>query len=428
MPTNKVELPPHNTQAEDALIAMTFHFPEQFEKIISSVDANHFYNLRNKNIYTKAIEFYFEYGELDITSFKEYVEYEYYEHTAECMRSHSYSIFKIESIIKKVLEWHNKRISWELGNYLKEKTQEKGSFEIILSKIYSVIDNIENIGNSNLISLDELITKNCNKEHYEELSSSYLKTGWHLFDSQIIFKNTDFILLAGRPSMGKTAFALALALRFSLNEYTVGIISLEMRSEYLLKRMALNAAYHSGKKGYEEYEHGCKKLIGHRIYFDDCPQPSLTLLKNRVKMMVRRGVNVIIIDYLTLLQGEGENQNVRVSNISQTLKNSARHFKIPFIVVSQLNRDVEKRKDKKPCIADLRDSGGLEQDADIIMFAYRPFKCGVEIDNMQNTEKLFRLILSKQRDGQVGEYDFFYDDAKHYFAPWDKSIVTSELF
>jgi replicative DNA helicase len=224
------------------------------------------------------------------------------------------------------------------------------------------------------------------------------------------FQKGDLIIVGGRPSMGKTAFALNIAqyVGLELGE-PVAIFSLEMAKEQLAFRMLCSEAMvnsSSIRKGFVKKEdwhkltNAASNLTNAPIFIDD--SSSITALELRAKarrLKMERGLSLIIVDYLQLMRGKGsfERREQEISDISRSLKALAKELNVPVIAVSQLNRSVEQRRPPKPILADLRESGAIEQDADVILFLYRD-----EIYNKDAKKGLAEVIIAKQRNGPTG--------------------------
>jgi replicative DNA helicase len=225
------------------------------------------------------------------------------------------------------------------------------------------------------------------------------------------FQKSDLIIVAARPSVGKTAFALNIAQNVGVRvKETVAIFSCEMSEMQLVNRMIcaegnIDATrFRTGALNAEDWNRASNavSVLGEaNIYIDDTPAITVAEIRAKCrKMKKEKGLGLIIIDYLQLLAGRGksENRQQEVSEITRTLKQVARELDIPIIALSQLSRGVEQRQDKRPMLSDLRDSGSIEQDADIVAFLYR------EDYYDANTEKknIIEIIIAKQRNGPVG--------------------------
>ena len=220
------------------------------------------------------------------------------------------------------------------------------------------------------------------------------------------FQKSDLILLAARPSMGKTALALNIAANAARMDKSVGVFSLEMSKtqlggRLLSTRSEVNSQYlNTGNVGDENMNaliNAVSELSNLKMYIDDTAGLGLLELRSKARRLKHeRGLDLMIIDYLQLMQGgRAENRQQEISEISRGLKGLARELDIPIIALSQLSRSVELRAEKKPQLSDLRESGSLEQDADIVMFLYREEYYNREADN----ENIAELIIAKNRNG-----------------------------
>lgn len=235
------------------------------------------------------------------------------------------------------------------------------------------------------------------------------------------FQNTDFIVIAARPAMGKTSLALKLALNPAINHnIPVAIFSLEMSMEQLVGRaqgMLSGVSISRIIKWQTDYQEidaidkAARALNNAPVYIDDTPNLSLIELKAKARRLKNEnGVQMILIDYLQLMKSGIDTKGSReqeISTISRGLKALAKELGIPVIALSQLSRKVEERTDKRPVLSDLRESGSIEQDADMVMFCFRPEYYGVEYYEVggveMNTDELFMLLVAKHRNGGLGE-------------------------
>jgi len=228
----------------------------------------------------------------------------------------------------------------------------------------------------------------------------------------------DLIIVAGRPSMGKTAFALNIATNAALTAgVTVGIFSLEMSKEQLGLRLLSAEARVSGSKirsGFLSHAHdfpaltqAAERLHGAPVYIDDTPALSVLDLRSKARRLkLEFGLGLILVDYLQLMRGRGgaDNREQEISNISRSLKALAKELNLPVVALSQLNRKVEERPggDKRPMLSDLRESGAIEQDADVIAFIYRKKVYKKRDDPEEPDDNVAEIIIGKQRNGPTG--------------------------
>jgi replicative DNA helicase len=224
------------------------------------------------------------------------------------------------------------------------------------------------------------------------------------------FQSGDLIVLAGRPSMGKTALALNLAVHAAKHTSAVGIFSLEMSAEQLTLRMLSSESgipHHNirnatiSSQEWVSLTNVAASLAQMKIFIDDTPMLDIMTLRAKARKLKREhGLSLLVVDYLQLLHSprRHENRHQEVSEISRSLKALAKELGIPIIAGSQLSRAVDSRMDKRPMLSDLRESGAIEQDADLIMFLYREVVYNAEAEN----PALAELIIGKQRNGPTG--------------------------
>ena len=231
----------------------------------------------------------------------------------------------------------------------------------------------------------------------------------------------NLIILAARPAMGKTALALNIAQYIAVKEKKpVAIFSLEMGAESLIERMLASEGmvegYHlkTGNLSVEEWSrlvHAQGNLYDAPIFVDDTAGIRISEIRSKARKLAQEmgGLGVIIIDYLQLITGsKGENRQQVVSEISRELKILAKDLKVPVIALSQLSRAVEQRQDKRPMLADLRESGSIEQDADIVAFLYRDAYYHKEQVDSQEANNVTELILEKNRHGSLGTVKLYF--------------------
>ena len=240
---------------------------------------------------------------------------------------------------------------------------------------------------------------------------------------------SDLILIAARPAMGKTAFVLNIAQHVAFHQNkTVAIFSLEMSKEQLVNRMfSLESnvdAQHlrTGQLNDEEWEKLIESagIIGRsNLFIDDTPGITIAELRTKCrKLSLENNLSMIIIDYLQLMSGSGrsESRQQEISEISRSLKGLARELNVPVLALSQLSRAVEQRPDKRPMMSDLRESGAIEQDADIVMFIYRDDYYNHDTDRKDIAE----IIIAKQRSGAIGTIELAWLPKYTKFANLEK--------
>lgn len=244
-----------------------------------------------------------------------------------------------------------------------------------------------------------------------------LSTGFHRFDSMTLgFQPADLVILAARPSMGKTSLAMNIVEHAVLHQdKPVVVFSLEMPAESLMMRMVASMARINLKnlnKGdlsdddHDRLSHAVNRLKNRPLFIDDSAGLSPMEMRSRLRRLSREAGEpaLVMVDYLQLMQGSAGNRDNRVaeiSEISRSLKSIAKEFRCPLLALSQLNRAVDSRPNKRPHMSDLRDSGAIEQDADLIAFIYRD-----EVYNKEDSKSkgIAEIIIAKQRNGPIGDF------------------------
>lgn len=292
----------------------------------------------------------------------------------------------------------------------KEKTQD--ILEVTEKKIF---DLVQNRGSEEFVPIRQVVLnaiEKIEKASRSQGSVTGIPTGFIDLDYKMSgFQPSDLILVAARPSMGKTAFVLNIAQYMAFhNDVTAAIFSLEMSKEQLVNRLlALESKVDSQniRTGNLEDEEWAKLIEGANIIgksnliIDDKPGISISELRSKCrKYKMEHNLGVIFIDYLQLMTGSGrsESRQQEISEISRSLKALARELNVPVVALSQLSRAVEQRPDHRPMLSDLRESGAIEQDADVVMFIYR------DDYYHKDTEKkdIAEIIIAKQRNGPIG--------------------------
>jgi len=252
------------------------------------------------------------------------------------------------------------------------------------------------------------------------------------------FQRNDLIIVAARPSVGKTAFALNVAQNVAIKtDENVAIFSLEMGADQLVSRMLCaegNIDAQRLRTGNLETEDWTKltmamgSLSNAGIFIDDSPGIRVNEIRSKCRRLKQEhGLGMILIDYLQLIQGSGasakENRQQEVSEISRSLKGLARELEVPVIALSQLSRGVEQRQDKRPMMSDLRESGSIEQDADIVGFLYRDDY----YDKESEKQNIIEIIIAKQRNGPVGTVELAFVKEYNKFVDLDHKYSAQDI-
>lgn len=283
-------------------------------------------------------------------------------------------------------------------------------FDLSQNQIEGKFFSLKEIIHSSMETIDQLYQR---KEHVTGLG-----TGFHDFDSKTSgLQPSDLIIVAGRPSMGKSAFALGICEYAGINlKKPVAVFSLEMSKEQLVQRMLCSHAKVDAQKvrtGFLSHQDWPKltsaagKLSEAPIFIDDTPGQSVLEVRAKARRLkMQHDISLVIIDYLQLMQGMGkaESRQQEISEISRSLKALARELRVPVIAVSQLSRAVENRTGNRPQLSDLRESGAIEQDADLVVFLFREEYYNPTEENRNKAE----AIIAKQRNGPIGSVELLF--------------------
>ena len=274
--------------------------------------------------------------------------------------------------------------------------------------------------------------------HQSEGSITGISSGYHEFDKLTAgLQAGELIIIAGRPSMGKTTLALNIGENAAIgSKVPTAIFSMEMPSQQLAFRMISSLGrvdqthLRTGNFPDEDWSRintAVQLMSEAPIFIDDTPSLSPTEIRARARRLHREhGLGLIIIDYLQLMQVEGskENRATEISEISRSLKALAKELEVPVIALSQLNRSVEQRTDKRPVMSDLRESGAIEQDADLIVFIYRE-----EVYNQDTPRKgIADIAIAKQRNGPIGDFPLTFVGRYTKFENWVPDAYAEEAY
>ena len=318
------------------------------------------------------------------------------------------NIVKDKALLRQII-----RVNQELENECYAGKEDVGS---ILEKTEKVVfDLVQNRGVSDYVPIKEVVMNAINKIEQasrQKGSVTGIPTGFLDLDYQTAgLQPSDLVLIAARPSMGKTAFVLNIAQYIAFHEnLCAAIFSLEMSKEQLVNRLfSLESRVDAQKlrtgnlqeSEWEKLIEGAGIIGNSKLIIDDTPGISISELRSKCrKYKLEHDLKIVIIDYLQLMTGSGrsESRQQEISEISRSLKALARELNVPVVALSQLSRAVEQRPDHRPMLSDLRESGAIEQDADVVMFIYRDdyYNKDTELKNISE------IIVAKQRNGPIG--------------------------
>lgn len=428
--------------AERILIGTILGKQNEINNICDDFKAEFLYNTFYQEIYKEIIKLDSEGKTVNFLAVSDSLKKRGYEHNRMDMVSltDSYtfdSLYDISLLIKE------KAIERELINIshdcLKSINDNEDVYEIIddaIKKISKLCDTLDDSDSEPIKKVVDISLNNVSKRIERQQSGLFTGINTGLTDMNKMlggWQNGDLIILAARPSVGKTAIALNFA---KSSNVPVVFFSLEMAKESLTDRLLVAEShvnsenYRDGKLSESELlkvDIAAGKVRNYNITFDDRASQSINRIRSKARTLNKKGLcGMIIIDYLQLMAGErvkNSNREQEISTISRGAKQMARELNIPVILLSQLNRDCEKRENKKPMLADLRESGAIEQDADIVIFAYRPELYNIKVENDKGEEKNFlELIIAKHRNGSCGSVNLHHDGMMLNIYDYDTNI------
>ena len=437
-------IPPQNIDAERALLGSIMTRPDVVYDVVDIIGGKSFYSERHKIIYETMLELFGKSQPIDLLSLASRLkEKELLEraggnlYLTELLGSvpsasnakHYAEIVQKKSMMRRLIEAAERITS--LGY---DEAQDMAE---ILDKAEKQVFDVSNSSFTHkFIELKEALGEaweRLDRLHKSKDNLRGLPTGFPELDNKLSgLQKSDLVILAARPSMGKTALALDIARQTAVNyQNTVGVFSLEMSSQQLVDRMLasesrvdawkLRTGRLSVESEFEQIRDSLDRLAKAPIFIDD--QPGSNILKMRAvsrRLKAEKKLSLIIVDYLQLMIPTTARANdsmvQQVTEISRSLKTLARELDIPVLALSQLSRAVEQRGGK-PRLSDLRDSGSIEQDADVVMFIHREDKYKEDSEKPNIAE----ILIEKHRNGPTGKVELYFDDKKATFLSVDKS-------
>jgi replicative DNA helicase len=423
-------IPPQAMEAEIAVMASMLLSAEAVNTTIELLDDSCFYKDAHKKIFMAALALNEKNEPVDILTIANELEKR---GQLEAVGGHFYltelvermpSAANIEHHCKIVLDRALLRKLITVSSEIQQECYEpdQDAFDIIDSAERKIFSLSESNARKDYSHIKPILHKTLEKiEQYNKLEGKVtgIPTGFHKLDDILSgLQNSDLIVLAARPSMGKTALALNIGRNAAAGGVPVAIFSLEMADYQLVMRMLcseLKIDSHRVRLGkLSESEWGSLgknvgQLAEYPIYIDDTPGISVLELRSKARRLkAERNIGLIIVDYLQLmrLSTRVESRQIEIAMISQSLKNLAKELDIPVLALSQLSRAVESRGDGRPVLSDLRESGAIEQDADVVMFINRPAAYGRETEPEQQNKA--EVIVAKQRNGPTGELELVF--------------------
>ena len=425
---------PNNLEAEESVLGACFLSKYALQKATESLLPESFYSEKNAKIFTAMIDLAEEKTPIDLTTITSHLKkknelnevggVEYLTEILNFVPTASnvdYYIQNVEetAILRRLIETAND-IATE--GYRTDETVN----EILDSSEKKILSIVKNRKSSEFRSIKDVLLKT--QSDLERLSENKseitgLATGWYDLDRLTTgLHPNEFIIIAARPAMGKTAFALNLATHAAMTQdKSVAVFNLEMSAEQLAMRILSSLGQLEGFKlrtgnlmnnDWKRINEAVSQLSNTNLVIDDTPGITIGEIRAKCRRLAssEKGLSLVIIDYLQLISGGknyGANRQQEVSDISRSLKTLAMELNVPIIALSQLSRSVEGREDKRPLMCDLRESGSIERDADIVAFLYRDDYYNKEARTEDNTS-ISELIIGKHRNGPTATIELLF--------------------
>ena len=448
------ELMPQNIDAEEAILGAILVSPACMNRVVEHLQPDSFYKPANRHVYEAMLQLYNSETKIDIVSVSDVLNVN---QKLELVGGRAFindlsyktiTTTNVEYYAKIVQEKAIKRSLINAGseiinsgydlNPIEESLEiaEKLIFDIGAQKASTALLPIKDLVYDSYAKLEE---RSKNKGQLTGVASGF-------YDLDNIYTNglqkSDLIIIAARPAMGKTSFALNIAQNVALRaNVPVAVFSLEMSKDQLTQRLlGAEAEVDAGRiktgdlnsKDWEKLAMAMDKFSQSKIYIDDTAGCTITDLRAKCRRlaMKEKDLGLIVIDYLQLIEGTGrEDRMQQISGISRGLKILAKELNVPIIALSQLSRAVESRTDKRPMLSDLRESGSIEQDADIVMFIYRDDYYKTAADEEEMAEKAANkgeaeIIVAKNRNGPVGSVKLLFQNNITKF----KNPIKTDVF
>jgi len=448
----QIKIPPHSVEAEQSLLGGLMLDKTAWDKIADIVGSEDFYRKDHKVIF-KAIAELIEAGNpCDVVTLSEFLDkrgelgsgggLEY----LATLANETPGAANARAYAKIVRERAMLRSLIEVGNEIAGQafsTRGRSASDVVDEAERLVFEIAErgSRGRQGFKSLKQILPETVDRIdllHQSDGSITGISSGYHEFDKMTAgLQPGDLVIIAGRPSMGKTTFAVNIAENAAIGaRVPTAIFSMEMPSSQLAFRMISSLGrvdqthLRTGNFPDEDWSRintAVQLMSDAPIFIDDSAGLAPTEIRARARRLQREhGLGLIVVDYLQLMQvpGNMENRATEISEISRSLKALAKELSVPVIALSQLNRSVEQRTDKRPVMSDLRESGAIEQDADMIIFIYRD-----EVYNPDTPRKgIADIVIAKQRNGPIGEFPLTFVGRYTKFENWVPESYADEAY
>ena len=437
---SQARIPPHDEQAEASVLGAILIDKDAISDVIDFLRPEYFYTDAHSCLFSAMMALFEAHEPVDIVTvtaqlkkmgkFKEVGGTSYLTELTNIVPTSAH----IEMYAKIVLNHFVKRKLIDASAHITEAAfNEKEEAKFILDKAESEILSIaQHRSHKDFISIKDVLAESFDRLdelHKRGSSLRGVATGFPDLDNKLAgMQDSNLLILAARPGQGKTAFALNIAQHVAVHlKQTVGFFSLEMSKEELVDRLLVSQAdvdawrLKTGKLTDDDFtrlSEAMGELAETPLFIDDTPGINIFEMRTKARrLQVSQDLKLLVVDYLQLVDPgrRFDNRVQEVSLVSQSLKNLARELKIPVLAISQLSRAVESRGTKIPQLADLRESGAIEQDSDVVMFLYRQ---EAEMENWD--QQVMKLLIAKHRNGPLGEIDLIFKGDRIRFYSVDK--------
>ena len=422
-------LPPQNIEAEEAILGGILLDPEAIGRVSDRLVPEAFYISAHTTIYQAALRLHIQQKPTDLLSITSWLTDNDQltqiggRNKLATLVERTVSAVNIDALAGLVMEKYLRRQLIKAGNEIVHLGFEtETELPIVLDNAEQKVFNVtQQKTQSGLVHIGDTLTNT-----YEDIETRHqgialpgIPCGFYDLDAMTSgFQRSDLIIIAGRPSMGKTAFCLNLAHNIAAGcQLPVAVFSLEMSKEQLVQRLLASEAgiessyLRSGRISQTQWDpllRAINRLSETPIFIDDTSNITVTQMRSQARRLQAeqsKNLGLIVIDYLQLMEGSSDNRVQELSRITRSLKGLARELSVPIIALSQLSRGVEARTNKRPMLSDLRESGSIEQDADIVMMLYRDEYYSPDTPDRGIAE----VIIAKHRNGPTGTIKLLFD-------------------
>jgi replicative DNA helicase len=410
-----MNIPPQAVEVEEAILGAILVDSFKLDKALEHILPHHFYVNKNKAIYEAIIELHYESYNVDLLTVEQRLKDKGKMdevgsvYLSDLTRQSAPNIVDYCLILKE--KAYLRRIIHGLTKATELAYQNSDTNEIL-----GIIDKAtkEDESSSNLQELSEAL-----QQSFAQISAIQdagkpmgIRTGLDIDYITQGWQKGKLYFLGARPSQGKTALVLTCMRRMARDGVKNGLLTLETTNVSIANRLITMVSgvpiprMLSGQMSKEEIQkvvYACKELNEYGIYLDDSSGVDIHKAEAKIRALVKQGCEVVFVDFLTLITNSGRNKHEEIGEITKMMKKLAKQLDVPIVVLAQLSRSIESRTNKRPMLSDLRESGSIEEDADVVMFLYRDEYYGITMDAMGNpTDNKAEVIIAKQKDGATG--------------------------